>query len=77
MKKITLVQMKPKQKGRISEIIAGKILLSRLMSMGIYPGKEVTKISNFIFKGPIAIRVSRSVVALGYGTASKILVEVE
>ncbi len=77
MKKSLLTQLKTRQKGRIVEVAAGHTLQHRLMSMGMYPGREVTMISQFVMKGPVAVRVGRSVIALGWGTAHKITVEVE
>jgi ferrous iron transport protein A len=68
--------MKINQKGKIVAIEAGRTLTNRFMSMGIYPGSEVTKLSHFIMRGPIAIRVGRTVLALGYGMAHKILIEI-
>ncbi|TAM35472.1 ferrous iron transport protein A, partial [bacterium] len=47
------------------------------MSMGIYHGREITKISSIGLKGPVAIKVGRSVLVLGHGVANKITVEVE
>ncbi len=69
--------MKVNQKGRIAEITGGSAMHNRLMSMGIYQGREVTKLSHFVLRGPVAIKTGRSVVALGYGMAHKIIVEVE
>lgn len=77
MRRLSLAEIKPRLKARIVEINVSKTLQNKLMSMGIYPGKEVVKISQFLMKGPIALRVSRSVLALGYNTASKIILEVE
>jgi ferrous iron transport protein A len=76
MKKITLIQMRVKQKGKVVDILGGAALHNRLMGMGIYPGKEITKLNHFPLRGPVAIKVGRSVVALGYGMAHKIMVEV-
>ena len=69
--------MKERQKGRILEISAGAGLQNKFMSMGIYPGKEIVKLSHFALRGPVAIKVGRSVLALGHGMAGKIIVEVE
>lgn len=77
MKKISLVQMKENQKGRVSEISGGIATQNRFMGMGIYVGSEITKLSHFIMRGPVAIKVGRSVLALGRGMASKIVVELE
>lgn len=77
MKKLSLVQMKKNQKGRVAEIASGHGLENRLMSLGIYKGKEITKFSQALLRGSVAIKVGRSVFALGYGMAKKIIVEVE
>lgn len=77
MKRIALSQLREKQKGKIIEVHAGAGLQNRLLSLGVYPGKEVIKLSQFALRGPIAIKVGRSVLALGYGMASKIIVELE
>jgi len=77
MKKVSLVHLKPDHKGKISEIMGGAGLQNRLMSMGIYVGKEITKLSYIGLRGPVVIRVGRSVLALGHGMAVKILVEAE
>ncbi len=77
MRKISVVQMKENQKGRVFEIESGGTLSNRLMSMGIYKGKEITKLSHFALRGPVALKVGRIVMALGHGMASKIIVEIE
>ena len=77
MKRAILTQVKKNTRARIVEIAGGTGLQNRLMSMGIYPGREITKLSHFVLRGPIAIKVGRSVLALGYGMAKKITVEVE
>ncbi|MDD5730065.1 MAG: FeoA family protein [Candidatus Omnitrophica bacterium] len=77
MRKLPLAKLRDNQKARIIEIQAGKALVNRYMSMGIYPGREVTKLSQFMLRGPVAIKVGRTVLALGYGMAHKIIVELE
>ena len=77
MKKISLIKMRANQKGKIIEISGGHILQHRSMSMGIYIGREIRKLSHFALRGPVTIKVGRSVIALGYGMASKVFVEIE
>ena len=77
MKKLSLVHIRENQKAKVLEISGGRILQHRMMSMGIYPGREITKLSHFALRGPVAVRVGRSVLALGHGVAAKIIVEVE
>ncbi|MDP2043617.1 MAG: FeoA family protein [Candidatus Omnitrophota bacterium] len=77
MRKFSLNQMKEKQKGQICEISAGPALQNKFMSMGIYKGREITKISHIGLKGPVAIRVGRSVLVLGHSVANKIVIEAQ
>lgn len=77
MKKISLLQIKKDQKAKVLEIFGGSALQNRLMSMGIYPGREIIKLSHFVLRGPITIKVGRSVVALGHGMAAKIVMHVD
>ncbi len=74
MKRISLIKMKAKETGTIVEIEGGSIFEKRLAAMGINVGKHVTKLSAFVMRGPVAIKVGRTVVALGYGMASKVWV---
>ncbi|MBN1526402.1 MAG: ferrous iron transport protein A [Candidatus Omnitrophica bacterium] len=77
MKKVSLVHLKANHKGRVSEILGGAGLQHRLMSMGIYAGKEIVKLSYVGLRGPVVIKVGRSVLALGHGVALKIMVETQ
>ena len=77
MKTVNLVQMKSGQKGKIVQIEGGTAFENRLSSLGIGLNKNVTKLSAFVMRGPVAIRVGRTVIALGYGMAAKIMVELE
>jgi len=77
MKKTSLVHLKPNHKGKVSEITGGAGLQNRLMSMGLYVGKEITKLSYVGLRGPVVIKIGRSVLALGHGMAAKIIIETE
>jgi Fe2+ transport system protein FeoA len=77
MKKISLAQMKANQKGKVVEISGGANLQNRLMNMGIYKGREVTKLSHICLRGPVVIKSGRSILALGHGMAVKIIIGVE
>ena len=69
--------MKENQKGKVLEISGGGSLQHKMMSMGIYPGREIIKLSHFALRGPVTIKVGRSVLALGHGMAGKIILEVD
>ncbi|MFA5115223.1 MAG: FeoA family protein [Candidatus Omnitrophota bacterium] len=77
MKKVSLVQMKEHQKGKVAEILGGGSLQHRMMSLGVYPGSNITKLSHFALRGPVTVKVGRTVLALGDGMASKVMVLLE
>lgn len=60
MKKVSLVHLKPNHKGRVLEILGGAGLQNRLMSMSLYAGKEITRLSYIGLRGPVVIRVGQS-----------------
>jgi len=76
MKKTSLIKMKARETGTIFEIEGGSMFEKRLGAMGINVGKHITKLSAFVMRGPVAIKVGRTVVALGYGMASKIWITI-
>ena len=76
-KPITVRQMHAGQSGKVVEILGGAHLFNRLNALGIRPGKRITKVSSMFMRGPVTIQVDRSQVAIGFGMAGKILVDVE
>ncbi len=76
MKKITLLQLKKNVKAKVVDISAGATLQHRFMSMGIYKGRELVKLSHFALRGPVTIKVGRSTVALGHSMAARIIMEI-
>jgi len=74
--RISLAQMRSGQKGRIVEINGGAGLACKLDALGIRTGKEITKISEQFMKGPVLLQQDRTQAAVGFGMASKVLVEV-
>lgn len=74
---IAVYQMRPGQSGRVIQILGGPLLTNRLHSLGIRPGTRITKVSAMFMRGPVTLQVGRAQVAIGFGMARKILVEVE
>jgi len=74
---ITVRKMGAGQSGRVVQISRGHGLTNRLHSLGIRPGTRITKVSAMFMRGPVTLQVGRAQVAIGYGMAGKILVEVE
>ncbi len=75
--RVNLSQMYPGQSGRVMRIEGGVGLISRLNAMGIRPGKKVTKVSSMLMRGPVTVQAGSTRLAIGFGMASKIIVEIE
>jgi len=74
---ISLAHMKDGQKGVIASIAGGTGVHERLRNMGLLEGKELVKMSQFRFWGPVTVKVGQTVLAIGHGMASKVMVQVE
>jgi len=74
---LDLTQMQPKESGVVMEIQGGCGLIRKLQSMGIRPGKKITKISSHFWRGPQTVEIDNLQIAIGFGMAKKILVEVK
>ena len=74
---VPLSRMPAGQSAIIVRIHGGHGLMNRLGSLGIRPGRRITKVSSMLMRGPVTIRVGNSQVAIGFGIANKILVELE
>ncbi len=70
-----LTRLPEKKRARVVEITGGSHLRDKLMGMGVYAGREFLKLSCIGLRGPVVVKVGRSVVAIGYGMAGKITVE--
>ena len=76
-KLVTLRQMQSAQSGKVVQIQGGHGLVDRLSALGIRPGKRITKVSSMFMRGPVTIQVDRAQVAIGFGMASRIIVELD
>ncbi len=74
---MSLCRMRPGQSGVVVEIQGGFGLINRLNARGILPGKRVMKISSMIARGPVTIEVDRVQIAIGFGMAKRIIVELD
>ena len=75
-KRITVRQMSAGQSGKVVHVMGGVGLANRLNSLGIRPGKRITKVGSMFMRGPVTIQVDRAQVAIGHGMAGRIVVEV-
>lgn len=76
-KQISLIDLKDEQTGIIITILGGKKASKRLADLGLTPGTEITIVRRTLFSGPVQIKVSGSILVLGRGLASKIMVELK
>lgn len=74
-KQVTLRQMRAGQSGIVFQIQGGRGLVSRLSALGIRPGQRITKVGSMFMRGPVTIQVGNAQVAIGFGMANRIIVE--
>ncbi len=74
---IDLTQMKPGESGIVRDIQGGFGMMRKVQSMGIRPGKKITKVSSHFWRGPQTVEIDNLRVAIGFGMARRIFVEVE
>jgi len=74
-KHLTLPRMQAGQSGIVVQIQGGRGLIGRLDALGIRPGKRITKVSSMLMRGPVTIQVDGAQVAIGFGMANRIVVE--
>jgi ferrous iron transport protein A len=74
-KQVFLARMRAGESGMVLRIDGGHGMVNRLGTLGIIPGKKITKISSMLMRGPVMIEVDRVQVALGFGMANRVLVQ--
>jgi len=75
--KVTLCEMKADETGRVCGGFGGRAFREKLNSMGLHPGREITKVSDSFIGGPVMVRVNNSLIAVGNRMADRIQVEVD
>ena len=73
----SLVEMAAGEGGVLAEVQGGQGLARRLEAMGLRPGVPLTKMSGPYLRGPVAVRAGNAEVAIGFGMAGRVIVEVE
>jgi len=74
---ISLNELEDGQIANIVSILGGKMLTKRLADLGITSGTEVKVIRRTLFSGPVQVEVAGSRLVLGWGLASKIVVDLK
>ena len=77
VKIVTLRQMQSGQSGKVVEIQGGHGLVNRISALGMRPGKKITKVSSMLMRGPVTIQSGNTRIAVGFGMANKIIVELD
>lgn len=72
-----LTQVKEGEKYRVLEIQSGLMVFKKLDNLGIRKGVEIIKVSSQPAKGPVVIQIGNTQIAIGYGMAKKIIVELQ
>ena len=73
---VDLTQMQPGETGIVKDIQGGQGFVRKLQSMGVRPQKKITKVSSHFWRGPQTVEVDNIQIAVGFGMAKRILVEV-
>ena len=68
--------MKSGQNGVLVEFLGGRGMTSRLDALGLRLCKKIRKVSCMLMRGPIVVEVDGFQIAIGYGVASRIIVEI-
>ena len=76
-KMIPLTELRAGEHGKVTAFQGGFGLARRLEAMGLRIGTKVTKISDQFMRGPVTIKAGHTGLALGFGMAGKITVEIE
>ena len=76
-KQVPLPQLQSGQSGKVIDITGGYGVVQKLTALGIRPGQKISKQDSVFARGPVVVKVNNSEVAIGYGMAQKVLIEVE
>ena len=76
MRRLSLVEMESGESGVVVSMGGGKAMRSRLEALGVRVGVELRKVSAQLLRGPVTVRVGGTQLAIGFGMAERIDVEV-
>ncbi|OGW75313.1 MAG: hypothetical protein A2Z72_08235 [Omnitrophica bacterium RBG_13_46_9] len=74
---VSLADMKTGEVGVVTDIQGGSGAARKIQNIGITVGKKIKKTGAHFRRGPQTLSVDNFNVAIGFGMASKILVEVK
>ncbi len=76
MTKKDLTQMRAGETGLVAVIHGRHGPMRKLGALGIHPGMKITKVSSQIMRGPVIVKVGATTIAIGYGMARHVIVEI-
>ncbi len=76
-KRIPLTEMEANETGKVIEMHGGHGMVGNLEKMGIRIGTEIKKKNQQLMRGPMMVQVGNTQVAIGYGMAKRIIIEVK
>jgi len=71
---VALSALKPGGRGRVAAVLGGRGLTHRLVTMGIFPGVEITLVQGGP-RGPVLVDLHCCRLMFGHGVAERIMVE--
>jgi len=71
-----LIHLRRGETAVVKELLGGEAARHRLETLGVRSGKSITMISTHFWRGPVTIMINKTKIAIGYGMAEKIIVEV-
>ncbi len=74
---VKLTELRAGNTGQIVAIEGGRGAKRNVENIGIRVGKTIKKISQQLGRGPVVIQSGKAEIALGFGMAQKVLVEVK
>jgi ferrous iron transport protein A len=76
-KAMPLTNLNVGESGIVGEMLGGRGMVRRLEALGVRAGKKIKKLGGIFMRGPVTVQVGNTQVSIGYGMASRIMVEVE
>ena len=73
----SLTELRRGEEGSVVFIQKGMTFRRRLNAMGITPGIKLRKIGDAFLKGPVTVQVGNGRMAIGFGMAARIFLQVE
>ena len=72
---VSAAEMRPGQTGIVVNLTGGRGMVRRMQAMGLRPGVPIARLGGQPFRGPVSLQVGSMEVAVGFGLARRIMVE--